>query len=210
MTFPLNNILSTKEIGKNSQYFSTPSEFYTNFPSAWNTVKSQVLKLETRQSYYDASWKEANRSLELYNQGKFEEAIKLLYYFRSSDVELYQSLKKRKIDFIRCRPVEFPIIDYLKWEIECYHFNAFYCEQIYFSKRNDLADLFDNIAQHDYMVFDRQKAIIHNYNDFGELQGGWLVLDPKYIDNLIMLYSIIRASSLEYSIFLEKYAYQFK
>lgn len=206
MTFPLNNLLSTEEIGKKSQYFTSPEDFYTNFPSAWKTVGSQVLKLETRQFYYDPNWVEANKSLELYNQGKVEEAIKLLYYFRSSDVELYQSLRERKIDFIRCRPVEFPIIEYLKWEIECYHFNSFYCEKIYFSKKSDLEDIFNNVAKHDFMVFDRKTALIHDYNNYGEIQGGWLVVDPIHIDSLIMLYSIIRASSLEYSVFLKKFS----
>ena len=201
----MNNLLSTEQIGEKSKYFNTPNDFFSNFPDAWKSVESQVLKLETRQIYYDPNWKEANKSFELYTKGEFEEATKLLYYFRSSDVESYLSLKEKKIDFIRCRPVEFPMVDYLKWEIECYHFNSFYGERIFFSKKSDLANIFTDFAKHDFMVFDRRRAFIHNYDEHGEIQGGWLVTNLSHIDSLIMLYSIIRAESLEYSIFLKRF-----
>lgn len=107
-------------------------------------------------------------------------------------------MSEKKVDFIRCRPVVLPISEYLKWEIECYKLNEQRGERIYFAERNDL---FDRYAMHDFMVFDRFGAMVHDYDEFGEIKGGWAVRDIELVDDLIMLFSVIKGSSVNYTMF---------
>ncbi len=179
------------------EYFDTPFSFFANFGDAWNNASGQVIKIETRQVYIERG----NVSWEELNKGNKEKALELIPNVRSEDLALYQSLIDRKIDFIRCRLIEPPFSDYIKWEIECYHFNSKWGEKIYFS--NDVA-MFKILCQHDFMVFDNKVAFIHNYDKNGEIQGGWKTTDIDIIYQLIQTFSIIKSSSIEYKKFLNQ------
>ncbi|MDQ1086180.1 DUF6879 family protein [Siphonobacter sp. SORGH_AS_1065] len=195
----MNNLISTSEIISLSEYTTVVKDFYR---PAWKSVLSQVLKLETRQTYIETG----NLSYELMAKGEFKKSIDLIPSVRESDYNLYKDLKNRKVDFIRCRPVHLPLTSYLKWEIENYKFNSEHCERIFFLEENILLDIFNNIALHDFAVFDHDKAIILDYNNMGEFKGGWIVNDTAHILNLVQLFSIIRSYSIEFSIFLKKYS----
>lgn len=197
--------MSTTEITTSSEYKAGVKDFFSNFKPAWAECESQVLKLETRQTYIE----KGNPSYELMAEGKLIEAIELIPSVRSSDLTLYKSLNDRKIDFIRCRPVVFPLSEYLQWEFECYKFNAAHCEQIFCLEEKELASIFDSLALHDFMVFDHTKAFIHDYDTNGEIQGGWIVKDSGQIENLITLYSLIRAHSIDFTKFINKHSAYF-
>lgn len=194
----MKNIMSTQQITQLSDYKDSPSGFFKHFCEFWDQVKGQVLKLETRQVYREPG----NPSYEELEKSNFNKAIELLPEARKVDIDLYQQLADRKVDFIRCRPVEFPISEYLKWELECYRFNSAHGEKIYFTDRTKI---FDEYANHDFMVFDRKVAVIHNYDQAGEIQGGWIVTNEDQIENLIMLFSIIKASSINYLMYIKKH-----
>jgi Family of unknown function (DUF6879) len=179
---------NTKVISGRGSYIENPKDFFGKFPDAWANVKFQTVKLETRQVYREPG----NESYEAFESGDFTKAVRLLEKSRLVDVELYASLEKRGVDFIRCRPIVYPLSDYLKWEMECYKFNAKHGELIYFSE--DLRP-FDDMAFHDFMVFDREVALVHDYDDRGEIKGGWIVESPEAIDSLISLFGLIKAKS---------------
>ena len=194
----MENIISTYQITQTSDYKDSPLGFFSNFGSFWSEVQGQVLKLETRQVYREPG----NPSYEELENNNYEKAIEILPEARKVDIELYQQLNSRKVDFVRCRPIVFPISKYLKWELECYKFNSAHGEKIYFTDRSSI---FDEYVTHDFMVFDRKVAVIHNYDNYGEIQGGWIVLNQKHIDILIMLFSIIKASSINYQVYIENH-----
>ncbi|NHC33591.1 DUF6879 family protein [Scytonema millei] len=187
----MNRLQNTSNIINHLQYYSGASRFFSKFGDAWNAVKGQVLKLETRQYYREPG----NPSFEALEAGDFYKALQILPEARSEDVDLYQSLSRRNVDFIRCRPIVKPITDYLRWELECYRFNASYGERIYFLERSSI---FDELALHDFMVFDRCMAFVHDYDETGEIRGGWMTTEKSDIDTLLMLFSIIKADAVCY------------
>lgn len=194
----MDNLISTQQIASQSDYISGAGNFFSNFREAWNTVSSQVLKLETRQSYLEPG----NPSFELLTQNKIEEAIQLIPEVRKIDIPLYDKLNSKHVDFVRCRPVVFPMSNYLKWEFACYKFNAEHGEKIFCVERDKLLTIFETKALHDFMVFDLSKAFIHNYDIDGKIEGGWIVSNREYISSLVQLYSLIRASSMHFSFFV--------
>lgn len=184
-------LVSTSEVIANSLYCSTPTKFFANFSDAWNITQGQVLKLETRQIYKEPG----NPSYDAMDKGNFSEALQLLPKVRSEDISLYQSLSNKNVDFIRCRPIIKPITRYIQWELECYKFNSIYGERIYFL---DQSPIFDELALHDFMTFDRKIAFVHDYDEFGEIKGGWIINETWKINALICLFSIIKADAVYY------------
>ena len=194
------NLLSTKDIIVGETYYNSPETFFSNFSGAWKLAISQVLKLETRQEYLEGN----DPSFKLLQSGKLSEAIFLLKQTHNGDKKLYDSLKERKIDFIRCRPVIFPLTNYLRWEFEAYKINIEDGERIYCIDKSEWNSISENLAFHDFMVFDTSVAFIHDYDAAGEIKGGWEIKDKYKIENLIFIYSLIRAHSIEFSVFLKK------
>lgn len=190
----MSKLISTHSIIRDAKYFSNAPDFFQAFDDLWDKVCGQILKLETRQTYREPG----NISYEALQSGDFELAVKLLPEVRAEDDKLYQVLTEKKVDFIRCRPVVRPISEYLRWEMECYKLNEKKGERIYFSERNEL---FNQYASHDFMVFDRFGAMVHDYDETGEIQGGWAVRDTELVDDLVMLFSVIKASSMDHSRF---------
>lgn len=188
------SLITTSEVIADAEYFSNVPDFFKAFDDPWDKVQGQILKLETRQAYREPG----NESYEAMQSGNFALALRLLPEVRKEDDELYEALRKKKVDFIRCRPIVRPISEYLRWELECYKLNEQQGERIYFAEH---CELFDKYALHDFMVFDRFGAMVHDYDDNGEIKGGWAIREATKIDYLIMLFSVIKASSVDYSQF---------
>jgi hypothetical protein len=177
-----------------ASYLSTPSEFFSAFDEPWERVEGQILKLETRQHYREVG----NPGYEALQSGDLTKAVRLIPDIRQDDLDLYRSLLEKKVDFIRCRPIIKPLSTYLQWELECYKWNEAHGERIYLLDRSSI---FDNYALHDFMVFDRFVAFIHDYGAEGEIRGGWVVNEEHDVDALIKLFSIVKASSVYYTKF---------
>lgn len=200
MIFQTSNLTSTSELTKNMDYFDSPIDFFKNFSNSWDEVQFQTIKFERYQTYKEVG----NKSWELLINNEIEESIKLLPKIRSSEFDLYWSIKKRGVDFIRCRPVVFPLSTYLKWEIESYDINSLFGEKIFFFNFTQDKEIINNIILHDFMVFDKSVAYIHNYNESGEIVGGWKSKNKEIINALIYLFYYCKTISLEYKYFLLK------
>ncbi|MDX2244922.1 MAG: hypothetical protein NW224_29965 [Leptolyngbyaceae cyanobacterium bins.302] len=200
MTFPSNKTFtSLDEVIKNLEYFDSPEKFFSNFPDAWNRLKYQVLKLETRQEYLEPG----NPSFELMAAGDFDAAIKLIPEVKAGDAELYETLSTKGVDFIRCRPVIYPFSQYLKWEFETYKFSAEKAERIFCCSRSEIGIVYDNIATKDFMVFDSSVGFIHNYDTNGLIQGGWKVTNVEDILLLQSIFIYIKSFCLPFNKFFE-------
>ena len=182
---------STKQLVNDIEYVSGIDEFFAAFSDAWGATTGQVLKLETRQIYKEPG----NASLGAFLEGDVPLAIARLPDYRKGDLELYADLERRNIEFIRCRPIVQPITEYLRWELECYRFNAKHGEKIYFLDRTDI---FDTLALHDFIVFDRSVAVIHDYNEDGLMKGGWVTREEEKIDALASIFALVRVSAVSW------------
>lgn len=180
------------------EYRDTPEAFFAGFRNAWELVRGQALKLETRQAYEEPD----NPSWRALAAGDWGRALDLIEESRQVDDSLYADLRSRGIDFIRCRPLEFPPSDYLRWEFRIYERNARQGERIFCLNRAILAEFFETVATHDFMVFDTRLACVHDYDAKGLIQGGWWLDDPASIRTLIMIHGIIKANSQPF----ERYA----
>ena len=130
------------------------------------------------------------------------EAISKIPAARECDLELYSDLAARGVDFVRCRPIKFPLSDYLKWELECYKFNADHGERIYIGTGDKLIHIYEEFVLHDFMVFDQRLAFIHDYDESGEIRGGWTTTETEAIDRLISIFGTIKSLSMPLEQFL--------
>lgn len=190
-------------IADHSEYFDDPSSFFANFSSAWDAAVTTVRKLETRQTYREPG----NPSWERLVAGDFDKALRLLPEVRQEDVELYESLQKRGIHFLRCRPIVFPLSVYLKWELGCYDFNAAHGEDIRAVEANDVPASLSGALTHDFMTFDTEMAVIHDYDSDGEIQGGWVVRDSVDITTMVRLFDDFARLCIPYEQLLRQNGY---
>lgn len=189
---------TTDAVIEGAPYAGSAKEFFAQFPPAFDATRSQILKLETRQAYQEPD----NESFLAMQRGDWDRSMSLLKEARSPDAPLYEALQARGVDFIRCRPLKFPLSDYLRWEMEVYKLNSAMCERI-FCCNYDAADfIFSNYAHHDFMTFDARVAFVHNYDSKGLIQGGWKIDDIDRIAELQKLYCFIKSHCQPFQLFL--------
>ena len=194
----MNIFIPTKELVQLCDYSSSPTDFFSHFSSGWDRARGQVIKLETRQSYVEPG----NESLNAALSGDLKKSVELIPITRSCDDELYDMVAKKRLQFIRCRSVETPRSVYLDWELEVYKYNS-RAEQITCFNYAAVEDFFDQNIQHDFMVFDASFAVIHNYDQVGEIQGGWFSGDQKVIRSLLANFSFLKANSQDFRWYLD-------
>lgn len=195
-------LVSIQTLISQGDYRATPDKFFAGFRNAWETVRCQALKLETRQVYIEPD----NPSWLALTAGDWDGALKALEKSRQVDDGLYSDLRQRGIDFVRCRPIVFPPTDYLRWEYQVYKRNAEQGERIFCLNRAILAELFDTVATHDFMVFDTRLACVHDYDAEGLIQGGWWLDDPAAIKALVAIHGIVKANSQPFERYAESLA----
>jgi hypothetical protein len=195
------NFLSTTELAREARRVDGAKAFFSLFPSAWKSVEREVWKLEGRQVYKEPG----NPSWELLSKGDLEGAMQLIPATRQADVPLYDSLAERSVRFLRLRPVVFPLSNYLQWELGSYAFNEEHGESIYFLEQP--TDIFDNFVCHDFMVFDTQRAFIHDYDADGLIQGGWELTTTEGVSALRELYKALLDQAEPYRAFLERHSF---
>jgi len=188
----------TSEIVENLEYLDTPTEFFSHFSCAWDALRCQLLKLETRQTYTEFG----NPSYEAFIADDWEKSLDLIEPSRSDDKALYDFVREEQIDFIRCRPVKYPISGYLKWEIENYKLASSRGEKIYFCNYAQVDEVLEINASHDFMVFDSSVAFIHDYDDEGTIRGGWVTRDISDIVKLQALFVFLKSNMRPYELFI--------
>lgn len=193
----MNTLSSTSNIVENITYFKTPTSFFANFPMAFDLTRSQILKIETRQSYIENE----NKSYQEMRKGSFERSLELLEASRKDDKDIYDSLKSRGIDFIRCRPIKYPLSDYIKWELHVYDYNSIYGERIFCCNYEVVKEILKNNILHDFMVFDSRLALIHNYDSDGEIRGGWITYNIDHIIELQKMFIFFKSLCNPYTLY---------
>ncbi|WP_298296711.1 DUF6879 family protein [uncultured Litoreibacter sp.] len=191
------NFVSTTELAGSGERFATAAEFFEKMGGAWSSVRSQVLKMETRQKYVEA---ESPSWVAWMVENNWAKSMELLEGSREEDVPLYDELKKRGVDFVRCRPVNYPLSPYMKWEFEVFKFNQRHGERIFIANSVAVPSFTADVAQHDFMVFDATVACIHNYDEEGLIVGGWWLKDQRAILELMKIHTYLKSNSLPFEV----------
>jgi Family of unknown function (DUF6879) len=155
-------------------------EFAAEFAGAWSRLTSRFFKLECWQSYQEL---DSNKSLAAYNAGDLDETANLLQREAEADRPLYDSVRARGVTYARIRLVQLPLTPYLKYEIINYRIRREMGEWIEIVKIPSDVPL-PNAQFFDFLLFDEQAALIHDYGDDGRQIGGWATRRPEVLRTL--------------------------
>lgn len=184
------SLLSTSEIVADCEYHESAPAFIASFAPGWDALACQLLKIETRQEYLEPS----NQSYLAYMRGDKERSLRLLHE-QGDDDDLYAEITRKHVDFIRIRPVEFPLSQYMEWELESYKVSESKGERIFCCNLKAVDTFMETTAQHDFMVFDCRFAYIYHYDNDGKLVGGWSTDDTEKVVQLISISGFLKAQS---------------
>ena len=165
----------------------------------FNAAQGQILKVETLQHYDEGQ----NQSFQAFLSGEKDKARSLLWAAKSEDRALYSDISSRCVEFLRCRPVVFPMSDYMRWEIENYKVVEELGERVYLCNHISVSELMNSIIQNDFMAFDLRAAFIHDYDKAGRLVGGWEVSVSEDILNLHALFFSLKTMSKPLRCFID-------
>jgi hypothetical protein len=118
------------------------------------------------------------------------------------DRAAYDHVRRVGASFIRLRAVTLPLTPYLTYEMLNYTVRARLGETI------EIADLtadrrpLPNPRRFDFLVFDRDAALIHDYGHDGLQVGGWLTRDPAVLARLARNAAAIRRRTVPLDAFL--------
>lgn len=171
-------------------YYDSSSSFFGNFPAAFDMARCQIAKVETRQEYQEPD----NPSFIAMIENDWKLSLSLLLKSREVDVPLYQSLARKGVDFLRARPLIFPLSNYMKWEFEVYKFNEQMGERIFCCNYSAIEEFFKKSCRNDFMIFDARLALVHDYDQNGLIRGGWKVENISKIIELQKIFMFFKSN----------------
>lgn len=187
--------MNTSDIVKNAIYFEGGNNFFNQFEQYWKDCKDKVLKIETRQDYIDVG-----ESYAQMRAGNLNNLLELIKRDRAVDEDLYINLKDKNVPIIRCRPIKYPLSQYMQWELQVYKINKNYGEVIFVcdADMEEVRFLMTKCIHHDFVVFDNLVGLVHHYNENGKIVGGWKIYDKEKIAILAELFYRLKNLSKEF------------
>ncbi len=153
--------------------------FFTHFRELWHDLRSRFFKWESWQSYREPG----DPSYEALVQGDFDEASRLLRERVLTQAELLNTATARGVQIVRVRPVNRPISDYLKYEFEAYRATIQMGEEVRILDGSEAPWGLSAVPPRDFLLFDDYGMLVHDYDETGLIQGGWVVQDAAEIAN---------------------------
>lgn len=173
----------------------SPQDFDSEFHALWSRMKTRFLKLECWQEYQEPN----SKSLTAFMCGDTAHADKLLQLEAAQGKSLYEDVARRKIDYTRIRIIRQPLTPYLRWEMRNYKVRAAMGETIVFIDDSDSMMPLPNEHLFDFLLFDRDVALVHNYGNNGLQVSGWLVKEPNVLSQLEEVASHLRNRAIPLS-----------
>ncbi|MDO8507759.1 MAG: hypothetical protein Q7S53_04315 [bacterium] len=133
-------------------------ELNETFDTFWNEMQIEFFKIEVLQYYGE----DDSPSLREWLAGNREKSLEMMRKDAKPWAEGKESVKK-----IRIHVVDYPLSEYIQWEIEHYKLIniPFVGEEIYLVNRKKIDGL--KLPKGDTIIFDKKKAIVNIYNDNG-------------------------------------------
>jgi hypothetical protein len=170
----------------------TAAEFGAEFAHHSRRVRSRTLKSETWQTYQEPG----TESLREYTRGNFGAVERLLEAEADLDRDVYDRVRANGTPFIRLRTVRMPLTPYLSFEMWNYVVRARRAETIEIVDLSDDPRPLPNHSYFDFLLFDEEAALIHDYGHDGLQVGGWLASDAAVLSRLARLAADIRSRSV--------------
>jgi hypothetical protein len=173
-------------------------EFTTEFGGLLPEVHRRIVKVEVWPTYQEPE----TGSLHAYMSGNHAVVRALLEIEAEQDSAAYDHVQQAGASFIRLRAVTLPLTPYLTYEMLNYTVRARLGETI------EIADLtadrrpLPNPRSFDFLLFDRDAALIHDYGHDGLQVGGWLTRDPAVLARLARNAAALRRRTVPLDAFL--------
>lgn len=162
----------------NARYCS-PGELYQEFHQAWFKLAERFFKLERLQTYEERG----NPSYEAFEQGNWEEALRLAKQQAQEADPLTDFALQHGIQMVRVHILEPPISDYLWWEFHTYVGSALRGERILVASSSEVKDIDEAYQLSDFLLFDRSVSFVHDYANDGVLRGAWKTTDSNFLQS---------------------------
>lgn len=167
----------------------TPEEDKLIFWKFMDECKEEFFKIEVLQYYKEEG--QDGESLKAWLAGDREKAIEietLMPYW----VEGREDLKK-----IRVHVVEYPLNEYLKWEIEAYKIVniAKGKEEVFLLDKAKVKDVW--LPKGDSFIFDKKRAISNKYGEKGRFLGAEIYEEPNEVKKFLDLREKLLGADLE-------------
>ena len=161
-----------------AKYRLSADEFLDAFAKEWSSLTTRFVKVECLQTYDESD----DPSYQAFIDGKIDDARALLKDAYESQRQFYLKAQESCVSLIRIRIVQYPISEYLAWELEAYKIAASLGEEILVVDQFDLqrTGVVDRV--HDFLLFDTRSLFVHDYDDNGKFRGGHLIPTAKVID----------------------------
>jgi hypothetical protein len=172
-------------------------EFGAHFADLWRCTKDRFLKLECWQTYQEPS----ARSLAAFSDGNLTATKRFVQEEAEADRSIYEDVRQKSIDFARVRLVRRPFTPYLKFEFINYRIREGMGETIRVLELENVAEL-PNEEYFDFLLFDRDSALVHDYGEDGLQRGGWHVDQVSVIGKLESIAEALREKSVDLGGFL--------
>jgi hypothetical protein len=172
--------------------------FISEFGRQYPRVRRRTVKVEVWQTYQEPD----TGSLHAYMSGNHAVVRALLEIEANHDRAVYDHVQRTGTPFIRLRAVTLPLTPYLTYEMLNYTVRARLGETI------EIADLtadrrpLPNPRSFDFLLFDRDAALIHDYGHDGLQVGGWLTREPAVLARLTRNAAALRRRAVSLDGFL--------
>ena len=189
-------MINMQNLIDNATYLSI-EEFGLRFDSLWENMKISFYKFENLQ-YYDESNDSPMFDLIDKNYNNFCE--KLLHN-KEEERSFYISALSKGISLKRLHFIDFPISKYIEFEYYSYYISNSLGENIKYNNSKE----YKNQLLKDFVLFDSEHILIHDYDKDGKLKGGWYLSNKQYLEELNKWYNYVFEKSKSFeSIMLPK------
>ncbi|MBW4889205.1 hypothetical protein KXQ82_05740 [Mucilaginibacter sp. HMF5004] len=177
--------------------FLSNDDFFAKYYEVYPTLKKQFFKLETSQSYVEyniTNWNEIPSS-------QMPGIIKNAQANVFKQKESYSDVIERGVQLKRVRYITFPLSKYVLRQFSSYLIAEEIGERIFIlEESNKLDDLINREIFSDFLLFDDEKILVHNYVD-GKLEGAYYSEDPSEIQPYLNLKQISEELSISFGEF---------
>jgi hypothetical protein len=166
---------------------TTPTNLY-------HTCRVSARRLETLQDYDVSGDQERMRAF------LAGEALPPPGHGKAGDLALIADLRRRGRYLGRVHVVDWPLTDYVRYELAVYAENVAAGEDVLIADRSAHPEL-EGLAQ-DFAIFDSETAILFDYDDDGRVSGYRVVDDRETVERCVAEYGLAAARAVSLAEFM--------
>jgi hypothetical protein len=200
-TFPMNDEIRPPEWAVGNATRLTMKGFGEAFARNWRSSTDGMFKVEAWQTYQEPDTK----SLRAFENGRFQEVRSLVEAEAGLADFFYEDIQGKDLSSVRARIVKLPLSPYLEWEFWNYRIRIRLGELVRVVDYTGAPESLPNQSYFDFLLFDRTRALVHDYGTDGLQIGGWEVASGEAIDHLSSIADELRIQSIDLESFISSH-----